>query len=140
MEWKYAEEFREFASIFVPRNGIPSCFLFRRLDRNRILEHFSLPGMVRKRIPRVCFYFCSTAQNSVYFYLPHNGLEWNSESFLFRGTAEILQEQTNCCVFSVIHGMIFCRKLPTLLAKGGKWRNSSTYCTLNSTTNTSMQI
>jgi hypothetical protein len=126
MEWKYAEEFREFASIFVPRNGIPSCFLFRRLVRNRIPKFASIfvtqnrissiflfLGMVRNRIPRVCFYFCSTAQNYVHFYL-------------FRGTAEILKEQTNCCVYSVFHGMIFCRKLPTLLAKGGKWRNSST--------------
>jgi hypothetical protein len=32
-EW-FGTEFREFASIFVPRNGIPSCFLFCRRVRN----------------------------------------------------------------------------------------------------------
>ncbi len=46
----FGTEFREFASIFVPRNGIPSSFLFR--------------WSFLKGIPRVCFYFCSTEQNS----------------------------------------------------------------------------
>ncbi len=49
----FGTEFREFASIFVPRNGIPSCFFFRR--------------MVRNRIPSDCFYFCSTERNSELF-------------------------------------------------------------------------
>jgi hypothetical protein len=30
----FGTEFREFVSILVPRNGIPSCFLFRRRVRN----------------------------------------------------------------------------------------------------------
>jgi hypothetical protein len=41
----FETEFRVFASILVPRNGIPSCFLFR--------------GRVRNGIPRV---FCSAEQ------------------------------------------------------------------------------
>jgi hypothetical protein len=64
----YGREFREFFSIFVPRNGIPSCFLFR--------------GIVLSRIPSVCFYFCSTERNSELFSLPRNGSERNSESLL----------------------------------------------------------
>jgi hypothetical protein len=80
-----------FASIFVLRKGILSCFLFG--------------GMVWNKIPRVCFYFCSTVQNSE-LSLSQNGWE---RSFLFRRTAEIPPEQTNCFVQTV-----FCRKLPTL--------------------------
>jgi hypothetical protein len=45
----FGTEFREFDSLFAPRNGIPSCFLFR--------------GMVQNRIPRVA----STVQNSKHF-------------------------------------------------------------------------
>jgi hypothetical protein len=65
----------EFSSIFITRNGIPSCFLFR--------------GMVRNRIPSVCFYCCYTERNSELFSLPRNGSEQNYESlllFLFLGT------------------------------------------------------
>ncbi len=43
-----------------------------------------------------------------------NGSKRNSESFLFRGTAGIPLEQTNCSVYSVFRGIICCRKLPTL--------------------------
>ncbi len=43
-EW-FGTEFQVFATIFVPWNGIPSCFLYR--------------GMVQNGFPRVCFYFCS---------------------------------------------------------------------------------
>jgi hypothetical protein len=50
--------FYENASIFDPRNGIPSCFLFR--------------GMVWNGIPRVSFYFCTTNLNSELFRLPRN--------------------------------------------------------------------
>ncbi len=64
----FGREFQEFASIFVPGNGIPSCWLFR--------------GMVRNRNPRVCFYFCSTERNSELFSLPRNGSERNPESLL----------------------------------------------------------
>ncbi len=83
----FGTEFREFASIFDARNGILSIFLFH--------------GTVRNRIPRNCFYFCCTAQNFEHFSLPRNGLERNSETYLFRGTAGIPPEQTNCSVYSV---------------------------------------
>jgi hypothetical protein len=36
-EW-FGTEFREFASIFVPWNGITSCFLYRRGDSERSYE------------------------------------------------------------------------------------------------------
>jgi hypothetical protein len=65
-EW-FGTEFREFASILVSRNGIPSCVLFRRRVRNRIMG--------------VCFYFCSTERNSELFSLPRKGSERNSEIF-----------------------------------------------------------
>jgi hypothetical protein len=64
----YGREFRDFFSIFVPRNGIPSCFLFR--------------GITGNRIPSVCFYFCSMERNSELFSLPRNVSERNSESLL----------------------------------------------------------
>ncbi len=47
---RFGTEFQELASIFFPRTGIPSFFLFRR--------------RVRNEIPRICFYFCSTERNS----------------------------------------------------------------------------
>jgi hypothetical protein len=97
----FGTEFRQFVSIFVPRNGIPSCFLFR--------------GRVRNRIPRVCFYFCSTERNSELFSLPWKVSERNSERFLFRGTAGITSEMIICSVYSVFRGIIFCRKFLTLL-------------------------
>jgi hypothetical protein len=85
-EW-FGTEFQELAYIFVKQIGIPSIFLFR--------------GMVRNGIPRVCLYFCSTVHNSEHFPLPRNGSEWNSESFLFCGTAGIPQEQTNSFVYPI---------------------------------------
>jgi hypothetical protein len=130
--------------------------------------------MLRNEIPRVCYYFCSTEQNSEFVSLLRNGLEQNSkclflfwfhfgsihgtefrvvfssakwlrtevrefasiysmfhgtefraffssaewfatdsESFLFRGLAGNPPEQTNCSVYSLFRGVIFCRKLPT---------------------------
>ncbi len=96
-EW-FGTEFRQFASIFVPRNGIPSCFIFR--------------WRVWKGIPRVCFYFCSTEQNSEFFSLPRKGLERNSGFFLFRGTAGIPSEITVCSVYSVSRGIIFLSEIP----------------------------
>ncbi len=86
-------EFRELALLFVPRNGIPRCLLFR--------------GMVRNRIPSVFFYFCSTARNFELFSLLWNGSEWNSESFLFCGTAGIPPEPSNCSVYSIFRGKMF---------------------------------
>ncbi len=65
--------------------------------------------MVRNRVSRVCFYFCSMVQNSEHFSPLPNGLEWNSESFLFRGTAGI----SNKPIVPSSAEKIFCRKLPT---------------------------
>jgi hypothetical protein len=87
--------------VSIARSGIPSCFLYR--------------GRVRIGIPRVCFYFCSTEQNSELFSLPGKGLERNSESFLFRGTAGIPSEITFSSVYSVFRGIIFCRRFTTLI-------------------------
>jgi hypothetical protein len=92
-ETYFGREFQEFASIFVPRNGIPSCFFFR--------------GIVQNGIPRVFFYLCSMLQNSEHFSPLRNGSEQNSESFLFRGTHGTLPEQTNCSVYSVFRRIIF---------------------------------
>ncbi len=96
----FRTELREFAFIFDARNGILSIFLFH--------------GTVRNRIPRNCFFFRCTAQNFEHFSLPRNGLERNSETYLFHGTARIPPEQTNCSVYSVFL-WIFCRTLPTLI-------------------------
>ncbi len=123
-EW-FGTEFREFSSIFVPRNGIPSCFLFR--------------WRVRKGIPRVCFYFCSTKRNIELFSLPLKCSEGNYESLLlflfngtefrvvfssaegfgtefrgfrFRGTAGNPSEITICSVYSVFRGIIFLPEIP----------------------------
>jgi hypothetical protein len=95
----FGTEFQEFTSIFVPQNGILSCFLFR--------------GMVRDRTSSVCFYFCSTEWNYELISLPQKGSKQNSEfasigkefraffsSALFRGTAGIPPEQTNCSAYS----------------------------------------
>jgi hypothetical protein len=109
----FGTEFREFTSIFVPRNGIPSCFPFRRKVRNRIpkvcyyfcstewnSELFSLPRMVLNGISRVCFYFCSMIQNSEHFsFCRPVGMEFREAS--------------------VIRGIIFFRKLTTLLQLRG---------------------
>jgi hypothetical protein len=96
-EW-FGTEFRAFASIFVLRNGIPSYFLFR--------------GRVRNGIPRVCFYFCSMERYSELFSLLWKGSEWNSERFLFCGTAETPSEITVCFVYSVFSRIIFLSEIP----------------------------
>ncbi len=114
-------------AFFPTRNGIPRCFLFR--------------GMVGNRIPRVCFYFCSTERNSELFCLPRKGSERNSESlllflfhgkesrvvfssaegfgmefrrFLFRGTAGIPSEKAFVLSIPSSAELFFCRKFPTL--------------------------
>jgi hypothetical protein len=45
----FGTEFREYASIFVPRNGIPSCFLFSGRVRNGIPE-VSVPRNSRNSV------------------------------------------------------------------------------------------
>ncbi len=96
------------------RNGIPSCFFFR--------------GMVRSRILRVCFYFCSTERNSEFFSLPRKGSERNTERLLFRGTAGIPSEMIICSVYSVFRGIIFCRKFPTLVITTCYWCFHQFWC------------
>ncbi len=121
----FGTAFREFASILVPRNGIPSWVLFR--------------GMVRNGIPRVCIYFGCTERNPEVCSLPSNGSEQNHVSlllflfhgtefrvifssaegfgtefrdFLFRGTTGIPSEITICSVYSVFRGIIFLSEIP----------------------------
>ncbi len=60
----FKTESQVFASIFVTRNRIPRCFLFRRMVQNGIL--------------RVSFYFCSTVQNSEHFF---SSAEWFGSKF-----------------------------------------------------------
>jgi hypothetical protein len=76
-EW-FGTEFREFASILVPRNGIPSCVLFRRRVGNRIMW--------------VCFSFCSTERNSKLFSLLRKGSERNSEIYCYAEQPEFHQK------------------------------------------------
>jgi hypothetical protein len=103
-------------SVFVRdifRKGIPRvCFYFCSTEQNS--EFFLFCGMVQNGIPRVFFYLCSMLQNSEHFSPLRKGSEQNSESFLFRGTHGIPPEQTNCSVYSVFRRIIFGRKLPTL--------------------------
>jgi hypothetical protein len=87
-------------SIFGPRNGIPVIFASAE-DSEGNSESF--------------FYFCSMEQNSEFFSPPQKGSEWNSESFLFRGTAGIPLEIPICSGYSVFHGIILCRKFPTIV-------------------------
>jgi hypothetical protein len=123
-EW-FGTEFRQFAFIIFPRNGIPSCFLFR--------------WRIRKGILRVFFYFCIHGKD---FRVVFSSAEGNSESlllflfngteflvvfsspegfgtefggFLFRWTVGILSEITICSIYSVFRGIFFFfRKFPTL--------------------------
>jgi hypothetical protein len=90
-------KFRKFASIFVPRNGIPNCILFR--------------GMVQTEFREFASMFYDKEFRA--FFSSGNCSERNSESFLFHGTAGIPLEQTNSSVYSDFHRIIFCRKLPT---------------------------
>jgi len=125
-EW-FGTEFREFASISVPRNGIPSCFLFRRRIGTEFWQFASffsqnwIPSCflfgrsgVRNGIMRVCFYFFSMERNSELFSLPRKGSERNSKSFLSRGTAGIPLEMTICSVYFVFRGLNFLSEIPNL--------------------------
>jgi hypothetical protein len=78
-----------------------------RNGSERNSESFLFRELVQKRIPRVCFYFCTVVQSSEHSSPLQNGSGRNSESFLFRGTAGIPPEQTNCSVYSVLHGIVF---------------------------------
>ncbi len=94
-EW-FGTEFRQFASIFFPRNRIPSCFLFHSRVRKGILRVFFYFCIHGKEF-RVVFssaevfgkefrefastYFCSTERNSELFSFSRKGSERNSEVF-----------------------------------------------------------
>ncbi len=96
-EW-FGTEFREFASILVPRNGNSSCILFRRRVRNRIMG--------------VCFYFCSSERNSRVIFSSAEGFRTEFRDFLFRGTTGIPSEITICSDYSVFCGIIFLSEIP----------------------------
>jgi hypothetical protein len=117
-EW-FGTEFRQFASIFFPRNGIPSCFLHR--------------SRIWKGILRVCFYFCfletefwvvfSSAdvfgrefrefaslfkrREFLVVFSSTEGFGTEFRGFLFRGTAGIPAEIAICSIYSVFRGIIF---------------------------------
>jgi hypothetical protein len=90
-------EFREFASIFVSLNGIPSCFFFRRRVRKGNSESLLLFLFHRTEF-QVAFStvkgFGREFQEFASIFIPRNGIprkgsERNSKSFLFRGTTGI---------------------------------------------------
>jgi hypothetical protein len=79
------------------------------------LQCVFIRDMLRNKILRVCYYFCSKERNSELFSLPRNG-------FLFRGTAGIPPEQSNCSVYSVFRRIIFLSEIANPIVEGyGKW-------------------
>ena len=134
---------KEFRVCSLPRNGS---------ERNS--EFFLFRGRVRKGIPRVFFFFCSTERNSEFFSLPLKFSEGNSESlllflfngtefrvvfsstegfgtefreFLFRGTAGIPSEITICSDYSVFRGIIFLSEIPNPMWECDT-KNSEEHC------------
>ncbi len=105
-EW-FGIEVQEFASIFVPRNEIPSCFLFCRRVPMELWELASI--------------FVSSERNSELFSLPRKDLERNSESFLFCGTAGIPSEIAICFVFR----RFFLSEIPN---PNSKWMDIGHWC------------
>ncbi len=97
----------------LPQNGsdgiqrVPAIFV----PQNRILGIFSY-AEDSERNSESSFYFCSTERNSELFSLPRKGSEWNSESFLFCGTAGIPLEIPICSGYSVFRGIIFVSEIP----------------------------
>jgi hypothetical protein len=106
----------EFASIFFPRNGIPSIFLLCRTVLNRI-PRFFFPRNCAERNSEslLIFLFHGTEFRALFssaerrfgtefrkFSVPQNS--WNSGN------------ETNCSVYSIFRGIFFCRKLPTLIS------------------------
>jgi hypothetical protein len=59
-------------------------------------------------------------QNSEHFSPLRNSSERNSANFVFRGTAGIPPEQTNCSVYSAFRGIIFLSEIanPRIHANG----------------------
>jgi hypothetical protein len=89
---------------FDPKNGIPSCFLFRE--------------MLRNNISKFLFYLCVAVRNSEQFFLPRNGSEFNSESFCVPRIILNSVKNNHLSICSSIPSsaeQFFCRKLPALL-------------------------
>jgi hypothetical protein len=93
-EW-FGTEFQVFAYIFVPFRGTE----FRVV--------FSSTEWFRTEFRAFASNFVPWFRNPSIFL--------HCRNFLFRGTAGISLEQTNCPIYSVFRGTI-CRKLPTLTA------------------------
>jgi hypothetical protein len=94
----FGTEFREFASIFF--YGTEFLVFFSSAEQfGTEFQEFSIRQIVPNGIPRVFFYFCFIVQNSKHFSPLRNGSERNYENFLFRRTAGIPPEQTNCSVY-----------------------------------------
>ncbi len=107
----------------LPRNGIPSCFLFRAmvgmdflefasifLSRNGIPTIFFFHGKVLNGIPRVCLYYCSIVQNSEHFFLQWIGWNGIPRVFCYAEQPEFRRKKP---IASSIPWNIFCGKLPT---------------------------
>ncbi len=105
-----------------PRNGIPSCFLFRWKVRKGILRVWRrhTPACPNKEIgccsydasTRVCFYFCFHGTEFRVVFSSAEGFGTEFRGFLFRGTAGIPSEITICSVYSVFRGIIFLSEIP----------------------------
>jgi hypothetical protein len=120
----------------VPKNGLERIFvgfLFQKMVRNVILKFFlfrkwfgiefrvfslpkmvgtefqgfSLPKIVWNGIPKFFLSENGSEWNFKSFSLPRNGLERNSEVFLFRETGGILTELQSVSSCSVFRGIIF---------------------------------
>ncbi len=99
-EW-FGTEFREFASILVPRNGILRCILFRRKGFGTELWAFDSFFVPRNGIPS-CFLFRGRVRNGIpRFSFPRNNRNSVGNNHLFR-------------LFRLPRNYFFCRKFPTL--------------------------
>jgi hypothetical protein len=116
----FGTEFRGFSHPKMVWNGILSVFLFRETLRNRIPRVFLFREMVRNKIPRVFSSKKWFGTEFWGFFLPRNGLELNSEVFLFCETGGIPTELPSVPSCPPFHGIIFCQKMATLI-HGESW-------------------
>jgi hypothetical protein len=126
--------------LFFPRNEIPSCFLFRAMVWNRILRVASIfvPLNINLSrfssaegiggIPRVCFYFCSTEQNSELFSLHRKCSEHKFQEFSVLGNSRNSVENNHLFLYSIFCGIIFCRKFTTLAWPSYSYVNMQCIC------------
>ncbi len=101
----------------LPRN-VPEQKLLRFCTTERSSELYSLKRNGSERNFESLLLFLFLVRNSEHFSLPQNGSERNSENFWFRGSAGIPSVLTICFVYSVVRGIVFCRKIPTPHATG----------------------